>query len=313
MLIKSKWYGGLLLGALSLGLGWGGFTVRAQASYNSMFNREAYFAKHEKLDATTSFDRRLSPYRSVYVTQNQHGVIRNVSLLAYNKRQGKRFNHYAQHWINVRTLKNGKVYAYNDQTVYGHYLVSYHELAKGKQATIKAGKTAVKVSYSRAGNVLFNVGKTQVVAHLKTGQVRLNGRLTAAAANRTFKKAVPTTGSRVQRLIKDAKRYVGVPYRYAGRDAFGGLDCATFVNQVYLDVEHRDIGGMTGVQEKLGKHVAVTKAKAGDLLFWKVAGQKYTYHVAMATGHGQLIEEAGKSVHLAKIKTRRPQFAIHMH
>lgn len=284
----------------------------AQASYNTMFAREGYFSTHERVDATSSFDRKVSTYKSVYITQTKHGAVRNASLMFYSKPQTSKFNGYAKHWINVRQLKNGKVYAYNDKTVYGNYLVSYHQLSKGHGSNIKAGSRKVNVHFSKAGNVLFKYQKYLLTVHLKDGQVTLNGKATQTRNNRVFKRAIPKHGTRVNRLVADAKRYLGVPYRYAGRDAFGGLDCASFVDQVYLDVEHRDIGGMTGVQQKLGKHVAVSKAKKGDLLFWQIAGQKYTYHVAMAIGHGKLIEEAGKSVHVSKISNRHPQFAIHM-
>lgn len=277
-----------------------------------MFAREGYFSLHERLDAQTSFDRRLSRYKSIYITENAQGKVRNASLMFYAKPQGKKFNHYASHWINVRTLRNGKLYAYNDHTVYGHYLVAYHELKRGHGTTIYAGKRPVKVHFSKRGNLLFKYQKSTVTVHLNSGQITLNGHATKAKSNRVFKTTVPTKGRRTSRLVADAKRYLGVPYRYAGRDAFGGLDCASFVDQVYLDVEHRDIGGMTGVQQKLGKHVAVRKAKKGDLLFWQVTGQKYTYHVAMAIGHGKLIEEAGNSVHISRIAQRHPQFAIHM-
>jgi len=311
LVVQKRWWQAALVLAGCF-VGWQLTQVGAQASYNSMFAREGYFSTHERLDVTKSYDRKISRYKSVYVTQTAKGRIRNASLMFYAKPQGQHFTHYASHWINVRTLRNGKLYAYNDQTVYGNYLVAYHEFGRGHGTTIYAGKRPVKLHYSKKGNLLFTYQKQTLTVHLNSGQVNLNGKTTSAKANRTFKRGVPTKGNRTSRLIADAKRYLGVPYRYAGRDAFGGLDCASFVDQVYLDVEHRDIGGMTGVQQKLGKHVAVRHAKKGDLLFWQIAGQKYTYHVAMAIGKGKLIEEAGKSVHVSKIANRHPQFAIHM-
>lgn len=296
--------------ALSCGLS---LATTAHASYNSLFAREAYYAKHEKLDATRSFERPVGQHQSVYATQTKKGTLRNVSLLFYSTKQTTHFTHYAKSWVNVRTMTNGHVYAYTQRTVYGNYLVHYHELKPGQHVTLTAGKHRVTIGYAKTHQLNFKTPQLAVRAHLKTGQITFNGHPITSRVNRSFKGAVPIKGKRTTRLIKDAKRYRGVPYRYAGRDAFGGLDCASFVNQVYLDVEHRDIGGMTGVQQKLGKHIAVSKAKPGDLLFWQISGQKYTYHVAMAMGHGRLIEEAGQSVHTAKIANHRPQFAIHMH
>jgi cell wall-associated NlpC family hydrolase len=305
-----KW--GLLLAGTLLGGSLFSQTP-AQASYQTMFAREGQLALQERQDATQSFERRVSRYKSVFVTKTAQGRARNVSLMFYQQAQTQKFNHYAKHWLNVRQLTNGQVYVYNDRTVYGPYLVAYHQLRKGHGTRVMAGKRSVRVHYSKANNVSFYYQKHRLTVHLKTSRVTLNSKTITAKHNRSFKGNVPTHGKRTTRLVADAKRYLGVPYRYAGRDAFGGLDCASFVNQVYLDVEQRDIGGMTGVQEKLGKHRAVSAARTGDRLFWRHPGDQYTYHVAMVIGHGQLIEEAGKSVHVSRIKARKPQFSIRMH
>lgn len=293
----------------------GGLVVHSQvaeASYNSSFNKEAYYAKLENKDITHTADLLLDSHRSVYLGQNKSGNVRNISFMSYPKKQSTRFSGYANHWVNVRTLKNNKVYLYTDKTTHGNYLVQYYQLSKRQGKTVKLGTQKVRVGYSRYGNITLKYRGKQLKVNLKDGQTTWNKRQITRKKARQFKTSVPKSGSTKVRLVKDAKRYKGVPYRYAGRDPFGGLDCATFVNQVYLDVTGKDIGGMTGVQEKLGKHVRVSSAKTGDLLFWKISGQKYTYHVAMAIGHGKMIEEAGNSVHISTIKTRNPQYVIHM-
>jgi len=285
----------------------------AQASYNSVFNQEAAYAKAENKDITTTTGRRLNSFKSVYLGQNKAGKVRNVSYTTYASKQGTKFSSYANHWVKVRTLKNGTVYVYTDKTTHGNYLVAYHALAKRQGVTLKLGSQKVRVGYSRHQIISIKAPKHTLKVSLTTGKTTWDRQVITSKRNRTFKGSVPHTGSVKTRLVKDAKRYLGVPYRYAGRNPFGGLDCATFVNQVYLDVTHKDICGMTWVQQQLGKHVAVKHANTGDLLFWQRRGEAYTYHVAMAIGHGQLIEEAGQNVHISKIKTRQPQFAIHMH
>lgn len=287
-------------------------TQLAKANYNSAFNKEAYYAKLENKDIAKTSDLLLDTHKSLFLGQTKAGKVRNISFLVYPKKQTERFSGYAHHWVNIRMLKTNKVYLYTDKTTHGNYLVQYYQLAKRQGKSVKMGAQKIHISYSQYGNITLTYKGKKLKVNLKSGQTTWESNKVMPQSQRQFKSRVPKVGTQKARLVKDAKRYLGVPYRYAGRDPFGGLDCATFVNQVYLDVTGKDIGGMTGVQERLGKHCRVSSAKVGDLLFWKIAGQKYTYHVAMVIGHGKLIEEAGDSVHISNIKARQPQFAIHM-
>lgn len=286
----------------------------AHASYASKFAEEARLSKAEIFDSKNFKDFKLSKYKSAYVTQTSNKKVRNAGILFYSKVQNsKSFNHYAKHWVNIRSMKNGQIYMYTDKTIYGNYLVDYHVMSKNSSKNVKVGSTKVKVTYSKKNNVSFKYQGNTTYIHLNNGYVSLNRKKVNTKNARKFKAAISTTGSKSSQLVKDAKRYIGVPYRYVGRDPFGGLDCASFVNLVYMDVLHKDIGGMTGVQQRLGKHISPNKAKKGDLLFWVASGQSESYHVAMAIGHGKLIEEAGKSVHISSIKARQPQYAVAMH
>lgn len=308
---------GLLGMALGLGL-FLAFALRsqisAQASYASQFAKESRLARGEVFDSRTFNDYKVSAFKSVYMTQNATRKVRHGGLLFYAKPQsGTAFNGYAKHWVNFRSLKSGKIYLFTDKTLYGKYLVNYQVMARGTSRQVKVGKTPVKVTFSKNRHVTFKYPKHLLRVQLNNGAVTLDGKAVKTTHGRHFKSAVPTTGSAASRLVKDAKRYLGVPYRYVGRDPFGGLDCASFVNLVYLDVLHKDIGGMTSVQQRLGRHISPKKAKKGDLLFWVSPGQVESYHVAMAIGNGKLIEEAGRSVHISSIRARKPQYAIAMH
>ena len=209
-------------------------TESVHASYASQFAEEGRLSKSENFDSKNFNDYKLSKYKSVYMNKNSKGNVRNAGILFYGKAQNATgFKGYAKHWVNLRSMKSGSIYIYTDKTIYGNYLVSYHVLKKGSSKVVTVGSKKVKVTYTKNNNVGFKYQKTNAYIHLNNGYVSLDGHKVNTNKARTFKTSVPTTGSKASRLVKDAKRYIGVPYRYVGRDPFGGLDCASFTNLVY--------------------------------------------------------------------------------
>jgi cell wall-associated NlpC family hydrolase len=87
--------------------------------------------------------------------------------------------------------------------------------------------------------------------------------------------------SKEQRLREDiarhAKKYVGVKYKYAGKSP-KGFDCSGFTGYVF---EKFDItlSASSQAQATSGKKIPLSKAKAGDLLFFGKHGK--INHVAL--------------------------------
>ena len=78
-------------------------------------------------------------------------------------------------------------------------------------------------------------------------------------------------------ITRQAKKYVGVKYKYAGQSP-KGFDCSGFTGYVFekFDIElSRSAKGQAGS----GKKVSLNKAKKGDLLFFKKQGN--VNHVAL--------------------------------
>ena len=80
-------------------------------------------------------------------------------------------------------------------------------------------------------------------------------------------------------MVQYAKKYVGVPYRYAGKTP-RGFDCSGFTSYVY---QKFDIALSAGSkqQARQGKKIAIRAVEPGDLLFFGKGG-KMT-HVALVT------------------------------
>lgn len=68
------------------------------------------------------------------------------------------------------------------------------------------------------------------------------------------------------KVIKTAKKFLGVKYRYGGTTR-KGIDCSAFVKQVFKD--HKVSLPRTSRQQfKIGKKVSKSKARKGDLIFF---------------------------------------------
>ncbi|MES1246805.1 MAG: C40 family peptidase, partial [Actinomycetota bacterium] len=85
------------------------------------------------------------------------------------------------------------------------------------------------------------------------------------------------------RVVKYAKRFVGVPYHYGGSSPRGGFDCSGFVRFVYahfgVALPHSSYAQFTD-----GRRVSRRSLRPGDLVFFDGLG-----HVGLYVGNGRFI------------------------
>lgn len=86
-------------------------------------------------------------------------------------------------------------------------------------------------------------------------------------------------------VVDYAKRFLGLSYRYAGRDA-SGFDCSGFTHYV---MKNFDIGisACSRTQSTQGKKVVLKDAKPGDLVFFRRSSRSRISHVAMVVSNDQ--------------------------
>jgi len=86
-----------------------------------------------------------------------------------------------------------------------------------------------------------------------------------------------------QRIVRFARRFVGVRYVYGGTSPRSGFDCSGFTRFVYahfgISLPH-----FSGAQFDLGHRVARGRLRPGDLVFFDGLG-----HVGIYVGHGDFI------------------------
>lgn len=83
----------------------------------------------------------------------------------------------------------------------------------------------------------------------------------------------------VSELLKDAQKYLGAPYKYAGNTS-SGFDCSGFTVKVF-DENSTKIPRRSEDQSNAGKEISIREAKPGDLVFFATAGGSRVSHVGI--------------------------------
>ena len=98
----------------------------------------------------------------------------------------------------------------------------------------------------------------------------------------------------VSRLKKIVDSYLGVPYKYGGTTR-KGFDCSGFVQAVFRKLNQAVLPRTTRKQRKLGKPVSLSKAKPGDLVFFRGGKLNSINHVGIYFGGGKFAHASTSS------------------
>ncbi|NRB48594.1 MAG: C40 family peptidase [Saprospiraceae bacterium] len=109
-----------------------------------------------------------------------------------------------------------------------------------------------------------------------------------ASTSRTRTEARPAL-TREEMLREDvvqyAKQFVGTKYVYAGKDP-RGFDCSGFTRYVWKEFDV-SLSGSSRMQEDQGTPISVSKAKAGDLIFFRREKHGRVFHVALVVSNSR--------------------------
>jgi hypothetical protein len=122
---------------------------------------------------------------------------------------------------------------------------------------------------------------------------------TAARIRKTGK------GDLRKELVKTAKRFIGIPYRWGGTTAENGFDCSG-LTMVSYRLNGLNLPRVSRSQYKAGKWVAKAKLRPGDLVFFATKGGTRVTHVGMYAGNGEFIHapRTGKKVRMEKLSNK---------
>lgn len=90
------------------------------------------------------------------------------------------------------------------------------------------------------------------------------------------------------KLLKEADRWIGVPYLYGGNGK-DGVDCSGFVLQVYKSALGIGLPRNSAKQQEYATLTSLDNLREGDLVFFTVRGGKDVGHVGIYIGDGRMI------------------------
>lgn len=91
--------------------------------------------------------------------------------------------------------------------------------------------------------------------------------------------------AQIEEILRDAQKYLGAPYKYAGNTS-SGFDCSGLVVKVF-DENNTKLPRRSEDQSNTGKEVSIRDAKPGDLVFFATAGGSRVSHVGIVHDIGR--------------------------
>nr|WP_083672227.1 C40 family peptidase [Chryseobacterium sp. RU37D] len=80
-------------------------------------------------------------------------------------------------------------------------------------------------------------------------------------------------------ILKDAEKYLGTPYKFAGNSS-AGFDCSGFTSKVFEENDFK-LPRRSADQAEAGQKIDIKDVKPGDLLFFATAGGTRVSHVGI--------------------------------
>jgi len=99
------------------------------------------------------------------------------------------------------------------------------------------------------------------------------------------------------KLLKTARSYLGVPYRYGGMSR-KGIDCSGLMCIAFGEVGE-SLPHSSSLQARMGQAVSMDELSAGDMVFFKTKGSSRINHVGMVT------EVRGKAIYFIHSTTSK--------
>ena len=114
-------------------------------------------------------------------------------------------------------------------------------------------------------------------------------------------------------IIEEARRWLGTPYRYGGKERRRGTDCSGMVMEVYRTTTGVALPRNSAHQQEFCRKIKRSELSAGDLVFFssKRGGGRVS-HVGIYVGDGRFIH-ASSSRGVMESGLDEQYFATHFH
>lgn len=103
-------------------------------------------------------------------------------------------------------------------------------------------------------------------------------------------------------IVRTAKRYIGIPYRWGGESPRTGFDCSGLTMVVYR-LNGLDLPRSSIQQWRSGRPVKRSELNRGDLVFFATSGGRRVSHVGIYTGSGRFLHapRRGRNIQISSL------------
>ena len=119
--------------------------------------------------------------------------------------------------------------------------------------------------------------------------------------------AVPDTVR--YKLVKMARKFLGLPYRWGGMSERRGVDCSGLVKMLFSKL-HVELPRTSGDQIRSGENIEVENLQTGDLVFFSTDGATPN-HVGLYIGENRFVHAEKKAGHVIITDLNQPWYVKH--
>lgn len=96
-----------------------------------------------------------------------------------------------------------------------------------------------------------------------------------------------------EEIVRTARQYIGVPYRWGGESPSSGFDCSGLTMVVYR-LNGLNLPRSSRQQWKVGRRIDRDRLQKGDLVFFATSGGSKVSHVGIYTGANKFLHAPGR-------------------
>jgi LysM repeat protein len=207
-------------------------------------------------------------------------LVSGATLTTYTVKQGDNLTSIARnHAMTINEVLTANNLAYGSLLKIGQQLKVYGYQGKTQTYRVKPGDSPLSLarrfhmpllSMIRLNEIDFRRQRLVVGERIRLRRIVAPIRIAKKA--KTSRKFHVASNSFAEKIVRDARRYLGIRYRWGGNNPRHGIDCSRFAQLVFKK-QGITLPRVSGEQYRYalrhGKRVSMRQARKGDLIFFR--------------------------------------------